>query len=322
MAERQLQEDTPIMPPCAQRFARVVTGLAMVALIVPSAVASAQTPTAAEPDLAGLKTYMVDHARAMKSGTAELLGLSQQYHDLAQQANDDYSALWKAHGKELVPWLEQSRSVWAEKAHGNYELIEGMVAGIPSLAHFDVWIDAGPSGEDDPADAQICSSPLPMARCSIGRATSSTTSPSRPCGAPSDSFVGVRVDLDGDGTVEPGEALPDANVLLGSAQALDAATAELGKARSTTWQPNAGDAFTALVVMIPTMSGYFEEWKHLVIRPRRQKHEPALHRQQPPGRRARHPRRDCDVTYDTFSPLVDRERSCAGRAQIEVNSTA
>jgi hypothetical protein len=70
--------------------------------------------------------------------------------------------------------------------------------------------------------------------------------------------------MDGDGTIELGEAMPEANALLGGARALDAATGELEQAVQS-WQPTAGDAFTALVIMVPTMSGYFEEWKESVF---------------------------------------------------------
>src|SRR5262249_39081816 len=45
-----------------QRFARVVTGLALAVLVVPAPLVSAQTPVAESADLAGLKSYMVDHA--------------------------------------------------------------------------------------------------------------------------------------------------------------------------------------------------------------------------------------------------------------------
>ena len=38
-------------------------------------------------------------------------------------------------------------------ASGHYELSEGIVAGVPSLSYFDTWLDAGPSGEEDPAKA-------------------------------------------------------------------------------------------------------------------------------------------------------------------------
>ncbi|MFN8594415.1 MAG: imelysin family protein [Thermomicrobiales bacterium] len=243
-----------------ERVTRVVMGLAVLALIMPGAIASAQTPTATEPDLTGLKTYMIDHADAMKAGTAELVALAQQYHDLVAQANGDYAALWQQHGKDLAPWLEQARSVWIEQAHGNYERIEGMVAGIPSLSHFDDEIDAGASKEDVPTGAPNLQVTLPDGTVldRPGNLFHYLTEPA--LWGTNDAFVALRVDLNGDGTVAPTEALPDANLLLGSAQALDARTADLETAIAG-WQPNDSDAFTALVVMIPTMSGYFEEWK-------------------------------------------------------------
>ena len=75
-----------------------------------------------------------------------------------------------------------------------------------------------------------------------------------------DAYTGLALDMDGDGTVELGEALPNANVLLGSSQALDTATTDLVAAIAA-WQPTLDDTFTALVVMIPTMQGYFNDWK-------------------------------------------------------------
>ncbi len=243
-----------------QRFTRVVTGLALAVLLVPASLVSAQTPVAETADLAGLKTYMVDHAASLQGGTDKILSLSQQYYDLAKDSNFDYGALWDAHADELKPWIEEARMTWAEDAHGNYELIEGMVAGIPSLSHFDVLIDAGPSGVDDPAGALDFQVTLPDGTVldKPGNLFHYLTEPT--LWGTEDAFVGTKVDLDGDGQIEVTEALPNANVLLGSAQALSAATADLQQAIND-WEPNLEDAFTALVVMIPTMSGYFEEWK-------------------------------------------------------------
>src|SRR3954449_6499690 len=127
-----------------QRFTRVITGLALAVLVVPVPLVSAQTPVPETADLAGLKTYMVDHAASLQGGTDKVLSLSQQYYDMAKASNFDYDALWDPHADELKPWIEEARTTWVEDAHGNYELIEGMVAGIPSLSHFDVLIDAGP----------------------------------------------------------------------------------------------------------------------------------------------------------------------------------
>jgi hypothetical protein len=243
-----------------QRFSQAVTGLVLAVLVVPASLAGAQTPVVETADLAGLKTYMVDHAASLTGGTDKVLSLSQQYYDLAKESNFDYDALWDAHAEELKPWIEEARTTWAEDAHGNYELIEGMVAGIPSLSHFDVLIDAGPSGADDPAGALDFQVTLPDGTVldKPGNLFHYLTEPT--LWGTEDAFVGTRVDLDGDGQIEVTEALPNANVLLGSAQALHAATADLQQSIND-WEPNLQDAFTALVVMIPTMSGYFEEWK-------------------------------------------------------------
>jgi hypothetical protein len=243
-----------------QRLTRAVTGLAIAGLIVPASLVNGQTPVAGEADLTSLKSYMVDHVAKMKAGTAEILKLSEQYYTLAKDVDFDYAALWKGHSTELKPWVEQARTVWAQDAHGNYELIEGMVAGIPSLTHFDAEIDAGASKEDDPAGAPDVQVTLPDGQVldRPGNLFHYLTEPA--LWGTEQNFIGATVDLDGDGKLEVTEAIPDANLLLGSAQGLDASTGELQQAIAD-WQPNLGDAFTALVIMIPTMNGYFEEWK-------------------------------------------------------------
>jgi Imelysin len=240
------------------RAALVAMALSLV--VRPGVPVAAQDANPGTADLAGLKTYMVDHVTKMKSGTAEVLAFAQQYYDLAKAANFDYQALWQQHGAELVPMLEQARQQWSEDAHGNYELNEGMVAGIPALSHFDVLIDAGPSGADDPSNALDFQVKLPDGRVldKPGNLFHYLTEPA--LWGTEDAFVGLRVDMNGNGTIDLGEALPEANVMLGSAQALDAATADLAKAIGD-WQPTLDDAFTALVGMIPTINGYFNEWK-------------------------------------------------------------
>jgi Imelysin len=237
----------------------MVVTLGAAAMLAPTIGAAAQTPAA--PDLTGLKTYMVEHAARMHDGAAEAASLAERYDALAKAAGYDYAALWRDHAAEVGPLLTRARAAWADDAHGNYEQIEGMVAGIPSLADYDVWIDAGPSGEEDPANARAWTLELPDGRKldRPGNLFHSLTEPA--LWGTRDDFVGARVDFDGDGQLEPGEALPEANVLLGSVRSLEGATAELQGAIDA-WQPTLDDAFTALVVMIPTMSGYFEEWKH------------------------------------------------------------
>ena len=71
---------------------------------------------------------------------------------------------------------------------------------------------------------------------------------------------GVKADLDGDGRVEFGEALPDAAVFKASAAAFALYAGRLDRSAKA-WKPTASDAFTAVVVMVPTMSEYFGQWK-------------------------------------------------------------
>ncbi len=247
----------------ASRLARTFTGLALAALALPIPAALAQdAPSGA--DLEGVKSYLVEHVAKSKAGTEEVLAHAQAYYDLAEASEFDYQALWDAHGEEVATLLGEARQAWVQDASGNYELSEGLVAGVPSLAYYDVLIDAGPSGVDDPENALDVSVELPDGRVleKPGSLYHFVTEPA--LWGTRDDFVGLRADMDADGEIELGESLPEANALLGAAQALDAATGELQSAVAD-WNPTAGDAFTALVIMIPTMSGYFEEWKGSVF---------------------------------------------------------
>ncbi|MBA2597511.1 MAG: EfeM/EfeO family lipoprotein [Chloroflexia bacterium] len=243
-------------------FSRALTGLAVAALIIPGTVA-AQTP-GTSADLESVKAYLLEHVGKSKAGTAAVLEHAQRYYDLAEASSFDYETLWETDGPEIVTLLAEARRAWVEDASTNYELSEGLVAGVPSLAYYDVWIDAGPSGEDDPVNALDVFVTLPDGRVleKPGSLYHYVTEPA--LWGTRDDFVGLRVDMDDDGAVEIGEALPDANAFLGAAQALDAATAELETAAQA-WEPTPSDTFTALVIMIPTMSGYFAEWKESVF---------------------------------------------------------
>jgi hypothetical protein len=221
--------------------------------------ASAQTPAATEADLAAVKAYLVDQVGQMKAATSQVRAITQRYYDLAENAQFDYEGLWQTNQVELAPLLMVAKQTWLE-ASNRYELSEGLVAGVPSLSYFDTWIDAGPSEAEDPANALDWTLTLPDGREleNPGNFMMHLTEPAF-YGTIED-FVGLRLDLDGDGTQELGEVLPEANILHGSIVGLDDATTEL-QAAVEAWEPTLEDAFTALTTMIPTMNEYFEQWK-------------------------------------------------------------
>ncbi len=219
----------------------------------------AQTPTTGEADLAAVKQYVVDHAIAQKAATEYLLAIANRYYDLAEGAGFDYQVLWTTNTAEAAGLIAAAKVTWLE-ASTHYELNEGLIAGIPSLSYFDVWIDAGPSEADDPAEALDWTLELPNGETLVrpGNIFHHLTEPL--IWGTAEEFVGLRLDIDGDGTQELGEVLPEANVFAASSKALDDATAQM-QAAVDEWEPTLEDAFTALVTMIPTMSEYFEQWK-------------------------------------------------------------
>jgi hypothetical protein len=202
-----------------------------------------------EADLAAIKAYAIENAEDMKAGSAELLAVAQRYYDLAAANDFDYAATLSANPDEFPGLVAAAQAAWL-KTSVAYELDEGIVAGVPSLTYYDVLIDAGASTEEDPAEALEWTLILPNGTelVSPGNYFHSLLEPL--LWQTKAEFV---VDVEG-------QSLPDANYFLGTAQGLDAATQEMLDAIHA-WEPTLSDAFTALVVMIPTMNEYFEQWK-------------------------------------------------------------
>ena len=218
-------------------------------------------------DLDAVKSYALENAAQMQVATAALADVSQRYYDLVKEAakadGDPYARIWDENQEEVHALVVEARDLWLE-ASTYYELDEGIVAGVPSLAHFDVWIDAGPPGSEDPEEALQWQLELPDGRVleSPGNFFHNLLEPTLWGTIPE--FTGLKVDLDGDGAIAVGEALPEANMLLGATQGLDDATLEM-QAAIEDWDPTLEDALTALVTMIPTMNEYFEQWKESVF---------------------------------------------------------
>ena len=236
-----------------------MSAIVVLLAVVPSASALAQTP-GDEADLGALKTYLTEHSAALNEGATELQVWAQSYYDAAEAVGFDYQALWDTHSTTLPTEIETARAVWTEQAHGNYELAEGLVAGIPSLAEFDVWLDAGLSDAEDPTNAYVWDLELPdgTVLTNPGNIFHNLSEPT--LWGTDDAYVGLEIDLNADGELSVGDALPNANVLLGTINAMVDVSGQLQDAIAD-WEPNLSDAFTALVVMIPTAQGYFEQWK-------------------------------------------------------------
>jgi len=219
----------------------------------------AETGPVAAADLTAVKTYLTDHTAELVGFTEEFRSVAQDYAALAAGVDHDYARLLSEHRDEVAPLLEQAKELWTE---GNpyYEQVEGIVAGTPSLAEYDIILDAGSSKAEDPesavpfdlelADGRVLEQPGNLYNLTEGMLW----------GTRPDYTADVQADLDADGTVAFGEALPDAHVFAAAADAFDRYAGELHE-KSQAWQPTPSDAFTSLVVMVPTMTEYFGQWK-------------------------------------------------------------
>lgn len=219
-------------------------------------------------DLDAVKAYALENAAQMQVATIALAELAQSYYDRVQQVRqthpdeDPYERLWADHQEEIQELVVQARDLWLQ-ASTYYELDEGIVAGVPSLAYYDVWIDAGPSAAEAADEALEWQLELPDGRLldSPGNFFHNLLEPT--LWGTNPAFTGLRVDMDGDDAISVGEALPEATIFLGAAQGLNGATIEMQTAIEE-WEPTLEDALTALVTMIPTMNEYFEQWKESV----------------------------------------------------------
>ncbi len=243
-----------------------VVGIACVlaACGVPAEVTPTLAPAAAASatqaaDLNAIKSYLLGKSAELNRASSALKQASDQYYTLAKAANFDYAQLWANNRAEAIAAIAAGRAAWMLASPG-YEQMEGIVAGTPSLAQFDVDLDAGSSSADDPASAVSFDLTLPDGRVLQKPGNLFGITESTLWGTAPEFTAPVAADFDTDGQVEFGEALPDANALKGSVDLLAAMSADLGTA-ATAWVPTESDAFTALVVMVPTMNEYFGSWK-------------------------------------------------------------
>jgi hypothetical protein len=216
--------------------------------------------TAQGTDLAAVKDYLLAHTERLVTDSAALRENAEAYYELAKSEDFDYQRLLDEHRAEVRRLIQQGQRDFA-KANPAYEQMEGVVAGVPSLADYDLIIDAG-SDASDPETAVPFDLKTPAGKTFKQPGNFNYLIEASAFGTePKFAAKGVQPDLDGDGKVEFGEAVPDADFYVAAARGFEKYAKELDSA-AREWEPTPGDALTALVVMTPTMSEYFEAWKN------------------------------------------------------------
>ena len=211
-------------------------------------------------DLAAVKTYLTDHTARLTAASGAIREDAEAYYALAKAADFDYGRLLETKRDEVADLVERGQENFQE-ANPAYEEMEGVVAGVPSLADYDVSIDAG-GDESDAESAVAFNIKTPAGKTYKQPGNFNFLIETTYFGTePKFAAKGVEPDLDGDGKVEFGEAVPDADFLVATARAFEKEAKALD-ADAKAYEPTLQDAMTALVVMTPTMSEYFEAWKN------------------------------------------------------------
>jgi Imelysin len=239
---------------------RVITAAGAIVACAALAASASATPNASPSGLRlqPVKSYLLKHTTLLSGFTRDFRSVANRYYTTARAAGFDYSTLGATRRGAVNRDLAAAKRLWI-KGNPFYERVEGVVAGTPSLAIYDVILDAGSSAKEDPASAVPFDLKLPNGKVlrkpgNLFNLTEGMLWGTRP------ELVGAKVDLDGDGRLEFGEVLPDANALKAAADAFVLYGGKLDRAAKA-WEPTASDAFTSVVVMVPTMSEYFGQWK-------------------------------------------------------------
>jgi len=248
--------------------------LALAALAVAAALAAAACGSEDEPSagsqtaptsagdgrgLGAVKAYLLDHTQQLKASTARMAEQGRAYHDLAAGARFDYDRLLAERRDEVRSIIRELQETWRQ-ANPQYEEAEGVVAGVPELSEFDTIIDAGSDASDPesavPFDVRVPGGETLEQPGNFFYLTETSLFGTNP----DFQARGVEPDLDGDGKVAFGEAVPDARIVMAVTRDFAGQAAELDRA-ARAWRPTRQDALQALVTMTPTMSEYFGQWK-------------------------------------------------------------
>src|SRR5690349_16695247 len=98
-----------------------------------------QPATAQGTNLAAIKSYLLAHTQRLKNDSAAQKANGDAYYALAESVDFDYARLLREKGPQAQRLVEQGQQLFA-KANPAYEEMEGVVAGVPTLADYDVII--------------------------------------------------------------------------------------------------------------------------------------------------------------------------------------
>jgi Imelysin len=226
------------------------------------AVVLSATSALAEPvESKDVKGYLLEALTKIEHASDEFLTNALAYQKLIDANGGDPGRAFAQSPEEGLRLVAALRENYKAMDSFGYETIEGIVAGVPKLSDFDVYLDAGVPKDQAGSGTPVAPVVLALPDGSkIDREGCLFTYLIEPMLWGSNKKLVVSADLDRDGKIGPRESLPRADVLITVARDLRAKIRELHEI-AIAWQPSTSDYFSAIITMTPTLSGYFDDWK-------------------------------------------------------------
>ena len=217
-----------------------------------SAIAHPARCASADENLAHLKKHLVSTIENMLSVASDFKSNAEKYSDIMGRLNRTNSAE-SATAADIQSLIEAMRQNYKDMDSFAYETIEGIVAGVSSLAQHDIILDAGvPGGEGAPDEVAEYTLSLANGKKLVnpGALFTYVIEPT---------LWGSRADFLSEQKVQ-NMRLPCPEVLAAAADELQKRISQLLQ-DARAWQPTTQDLIGALLQMTPTLGDYFDEWK-------------------------------------------------------------
>ena len=177
---------------------------------------------------------------------------SEAYSALIAANGGSIEAAYKAEPKKIEQLIAKMQENYKAMDSFGYETIEGIVAGVPSLADYDIYLDAGVPASEGPEDVAPVVLDLGNGQ-TIDKQGSLFTYIIEPMLWGGDSRWVTPVD-------GGKKLLPRPEILAAAANDVKKKLGEL-LADAKAWNASVSDCFGAMIIMTPTLSDYFEDWK-------------------------------------------------------------
>jgi hypothetical protein len=238
-------------------WARTAALLAAVFAAIQAPAESARLP----PGSNDVKGYLLGALTKMEQASDEFLTNAIAYQKLVDTNGGDVAKAFAQSPDEVMRLVAALRENYKAMDSFGYETIEGVVAGVPKLSDFDVYLDAGVPKDQAGSGTPVAPVVLVLPDGSkIDREGCLFTYLIEPMLWGSNKKLVAAADLDRDGKIGPRESLPRADILITVARDVRLKIHQLHEA-AIAWQPSTSDYFSAIITMTPTLSGYFDDWK-------------------------------------------------------------